>query len=73
MFVLNFDIGWAGSIHDANLWARTEIGQLCEAWIFSPYALVGDVAYPCRPWMLVPSRATKIDYHGCEPNCVPTF
>lgn len=22
----NFDIGWAGSMHDANMWGRTAIG-----------------------------------------------
>ena len=27
----DFDIGWVGSMHDANLWGRTAIGQFCEA------------------------------------------
>ena len=45
----DFDIGWAGSMHDANLWGQTAIGQYCEAGKFSPYTLVGDAAYPCRP------------------------
>ena len=35
-------------MHDANLWVRTEIGQLCEEGKLSPYVLVSDVAYPCR-------------------------
>ena len=55
----DFDIGWAGSMHDANLWARTEIGQHCEAGKLSPYCLVGDAAYPCRPWMLAPFKGHK--------------
>lgn len=55
----DFDIGWAGSMHDANLWARTEIGQYCEADKLAPYALVGDAAYPCRPWMLGPFKGSK--------------
>ena len=55
----DFDIGWAGSMHDANLWARTEIGQACEAGKLSPYCLVGDAAYPCRPWMLAPFKGHK--------------
>ena len=50
----NFDIGWAGSLHDANLWSRSEIGQYCEAGKLSPYVLVGDAACPCRPWILSP-------------------
>jgi hypothetical protein len=55
----DFDIGWAGSMHDANLWARSDIGQYCEAGRLSPYALVGDAAYPCRPWMLAPFKGHK--------------
>ena len=55
----DFDIGWAGSMHDANLWERTAIGQFCEAGKLAPYALVGDAAYPCRPWMLAPFRGHK--------------
>jgi hypothetical protein len=55
----DFDIGWAGSMHDANLWARSDIGQFCEVGRLSPYALVGDAAYPCRPWMLTPYKGHK--------------
>ena len=55
----DFDIGWAGSMHDANLWSRTAIGQYCEAGKLYPYTLVGDVAYPCRPWMLAPFKGHK--------------
>ena len=55
----DFDIGWAGSMHDANLWGRTDIRQYCEAGKLSPYALVGDAAYPCRPWMLAPFKGNK--------------
>ena len=55
----DFDIDWAGSMHDANLWARTKIGQFCEVGRLSPYALVGDAAYPCRPWMLAPFKGHK--------------
>ena len=55
----DFDIGWAGSMHDANLWGRTAIGQYCEAGKLWPYTLVGDAAYPCRPWMLAPFKGHK--------------
>ena len=55
----DFDIGWAGSMHDANLWARSDIGKFCEDGRLSPYALVGDAAYPCRPWMLAPYKGHK--------------
>ena len=46
-------------MHDANLWARTEIGQHCESGKLSPYCLVGDAAYPCRPWMLSSFKGHK--------------
>ena len=64
----DFDIGWAGSLHDANLWSRTAIGQYCEAGKLSPYTLVGDAAYPCRPWMLAYFKGhkdglTREEYH----------
>ena len=55
----DFDIGWVGFMHDANLWGRTAIGQFCEAGSLAPYALVGDAAYPCCPWMLAPFRGHK--------------
>ena len=55
-------------MHDANLWARTHIGNFCEAGRLSPYVLVGDMAYPCRPWMLAPFKGhkdglTREEYH----------
>ena len=64
----DFDIGWAGSLHDANLWRRTAIGQLCAAGKLSLYALVGVVAYPCCLWMLAPYKGhkdglTREEYH----------
>ena len=44
------------------------IGQQCESGKLSPYTLVGDVAYPCRPWMLAPykghkDRLSREEYH----------
>ena len=45
-------------MHDANLWARTAIGQYCEAGKLFPYTLVDDVAYPCH-WMLAPFKGHK--------------
>ena len=46
-------------MHDANLWARMEIEQFCEVGCMAPYALIGDVEYPCHPWMLAPYKGHK--------------
>ena len=46
-------------MHDATLWRMTEIGQFCEAGKLSPYILVGDATYPCRPWMLFSFKGHK--------------
>ena len=52
-------------MHDADLWAWTDIGQAREAGKLSPYCLVGDAAYPCHPWMLAPFKGHK-DGLSCE-------
>jgi hypothetical protein len=46
-------------MHDTNLWARTDIGQYYEEGKLSPYALVDNVAYPYRLWMLAPFKGHK--------------
>ena len=55
----NYNIGWARSMHDANLWIYFAIRRYCEAGRLSPYALIGDVAYPSWLWMLSPYRGHK--------------
>jgi hypothetical protein len=67
-FFWDFDIGWVGSMHDANLWAMMDIGKFCKAGKLSPYVLVGDAAYLCRPWMLALFKGhkdglTREEYH----------
>ena len=44
------------------------IGQFCEADKLSPFALVGDAAYLCRPWMFASYNGhkdglTREEYH----------
>jgi hypothetical protein len=55
-------------MHDVNLWAKTNIGKFCKAGRLSPYILVGDAAYLCRPWMLPLFKGhkdglTRDEYH----------
>ena len=46
-------------MHDANLWSQTHMRKFWEAGRFSPYVLVRDTAYLCRPWMLAPFKGHK--------------
>lgn len=55
----DYDIGWAGSMHDSNLWSRTRIGRFCEEGRLAPYALVRDASYPACPWMFPPFKGHK--------------
>ena len=58
-FFWHFDIGWTGSMQNANLWTRSNIGQFCESGRLLPYALVGDAAYSCRSWKLTLFKGHK--------------
>lgn len=46
-------------MNDANLWARTAIGQYFEVSKLWLYTLVGNAAYPCRTWMLALFKCNK--------------
>ncbi|MCO5568398.1 hypothetical protein L7F22_022097 [Adiantum nelumboides] len=59
--VWDYDVGWAGSIHDSVNFSRSELGKRCENGMLNEFCLVGDCAYSARPYMLVPLRALR---HG---------
>lgn len=54
LMILNLVAKWPGSTHDAFMWSNCDIchkfenGEIQEGW------LLGDSAYPLRPWMLTP-------------------
>lgn len=55
-------------MHDTNFWLKTHIEKYYEEGRLSPYVLVGDAAYSCRPWMLAPFKSykdvlTREEYH----------
>ncbi|MCO5584541.1 hypothetical protein L7F22_038469 [Adiantum nelumboides] len=54
--IWNYDVGWAGSGHDSLNFSRSDIGQACARGELGNYCLVGDCAYPARPYMLVPFK-----------------
>ncbi len=65
-------------MHDSNLWNHFVLGQFCEASRSSPYVLVGDVAYPIRPWMFPSYKGHKYKFYPkfntnvCG-TCIRTF
>ena len=57
--IWNYDVGWAGSAHDSLNFTRSELGQRCQRGELGKFCLVGDCAYPARPYMLVPFKGCK--------------
>ena len=60
----DYEFGWAGSLHDWTVFQQTKIGRACMEGRFLPYKLIGDAAYPVRPWMYSPFKGTS---NGLEP------
>lgn len=42
-----FDIGWVGSMHDANSKECNAVRQFLRLWKFTKYPLIGDAIYLC--------------------------
>lgn len=52
----DYEFGWAGSLHDWTVFQQTKVGRACMEGRFLPYKLIGDAAYPVRPWMYCPFK-----------------
>ena len=55
----DYDSGWSGRSHDWALFQRTDIGKRVIKLACLPYKLIGDVAYPMRPWFYSPFKGEK--------------
>ena len=64
----DYEFGWAGSLHDWAVFQVTKIGRACIEGKFQPYKLIGDAAYPVRPWMYCPFKGGKTTLSGKEAN-----
>jgi hypothetical protein len=64
----NFEFGCAGNLHNWSVFQVTKIGCECIEDKFQSYKLIGDAAYPVRPWMYCPFKGGKTTLSGKEAN-----
>ena len=55
----DFDFGWPGSCHDWSVFQRSTLGVEVMKNKYLPYKLIGDAAYPMRPWFFTPFKGVK--------------
>jgi hypothetical protein len=55
----DYDFGWAGRCHDWTLFQNSDIGKRIMRGELIPYKLIGDAAYPMRPWFYSPFKGEK--------------
>lgn len=55
----DYDFGWAGRCHDWTLFQNSDIGKKVMKGELLPYKLIGDAAYPMRPWFYSPFKGEK--------------
>ena len=64
----NYEFEWTGSLHDWAVFQVTRIGRTYIEGKFQPYKLIGDVAYPVRPWMYCPFKGGNTTLSGKNAN-----
>ena len=62
----DYEFGWAGSMHDCTVFKLTQVGRKCIEGGLLPYKLIGDAAYPVRPWIYSP-------FKGGVDVCLPSY
>jgi hypothetical protein len=64
----DFEFGWVGSLHDWSIFQVTKVGKAFMEGKYMPYKLIGDAAYPVRPWMYCPFKGQKDVLSRCRAN-----
>ncbi|MCO5608366.1 hypothetical protein L7F22_062575 [Adiantum nelumboides] len=57
--VWDYHVGWAGLMHDWNVFQRTHLGRQCNEGALGNFCWLGDCAYLARFWMLPPFKGSK--------------
>ncbi|CAG4974165.1 unnamed protein product [Colias eurytheme] len=52
--LMNVVARWPGSAHDATTFNNSELRAQCENGTYGNRWLIGDSAYPCKPYLLTP-------------------
>jgi len=56
MSFLDISVGWPGSMHDARIFRRSQLGRRLHRVRLHPFHLLGDSAYPLKAFLVVPFR-----------------
>jgi hypothetical protein len=62
----DFEFGWAGSLYDWSVFQVTKVGRAFMEGKYMPYKLIGDAAYPVRPWMYCPFKRQNDGLSRCR-------
>ncbi|CAG4990230.1 unnamed protein product [Colias eurytheme] len=68
--LMNVVARWPGSAHDATIFNQSVLKAQCEDGILGNLWLLGDSAYPNRPYLLTPllnpATAQEINYNEAQ-------
>lgn len=56
MKILDCNIGWPGSVHDSRVLRNSLLLQNSKDLFAPHFYLLGDAAYPIKPWLMVPYK-----------------
>src|ERR1044072_7682543 len=68
VFLLAYDVGWPGSVHDAKVYRNSYFYANRSTLIKGNDFLIGDSAYPLSPFLIKPF--SKPNENQTEFNCI---
>lgn len=64
----DYVFGWTESPHNWVIFHVIKIGRACSKYIFQPYKLIGDAAYPVRLKIYCSYKGGNVALYGKEAN-----